>query len=254
MKYLKSFNSVQEQKQYMSNHWFTPYVYMFTNKTLDYEQKYIPIEYISSTQTGGQYIDLGCKLMENTDDIKLDIKFNIKGFGKGDDITAQSTLIASQPEVSPYPGFTLRKAGPAKDNRQYVSLCAKWQFENSRADSYNRYYSNILRSPWSNESYNSNTHSTINNIYERSFLLNNIPQSQCHNTNCHLFCALNSSYQPFRFVEADLYYLRFIKGGVIIRDLIPAINKEGIAGLYDKANKKFYQSEGDEEFVAGPSI
>ena len=40
--------------------------------------RYKPLEYISSTQTGGQYIDLGCKLLENTDDIEIDMKYNFK--------------------------------------------------------------------------------------------------------------------------------------------------------------------------------
>ena len=40
--------------------------------------RYTPLEYISSTQTGGQFIDLGCKLMENTDDIEIGDKVIIK--------------------------------------------------------------------------------------------------------------------------------------------------------------------------------
>ena len=143
MKYLKSFNSVQEQKQYMSNHWFTPYVHMFTNKTLDYEQKYIPVEYISSTETGGQYIDLGCHLMENTDDIKINIKFNIRGTGKSSSgNSTQSTLIACQPEVNPYPGFVLRRFS---DNAYYIHLQTKWQFTNSvKRSTENKYDSKCL--------------------------------------------------------------------------------------------------------------
>lgn len=256
MKYIKKFQDNTTLDTYKKSNFVTPHIYLDNNlNTVKYMEEYQQLEYISSTQTGGQYIDLGCKLMENTNDIKLDIKFNIKGFGKGDDITAQSTLIASQPEVSPYPGFTLRKAGPAKDNnRQYVSLCAKWQFENSRADLNNRYYSNMLRFPWSNEYYNPNNHSTVNNIYERSFLLNNIPNSQINNFSCHLFCALNSSNNPFRYVEADLYYLKFTKGGQVIRNLIPVkkVSTNEI-GLYDIENDHLYVSQGDDPFVAGPN-
>ena len=43
------------------------------------------LEYINSTATGCQHINLGCRLMENTDDIRIDIKFKIDG--KGGDIT-----------------------------------------------------------------------------------------------------------------------------------------------------------------------
>lgn len=96
--------------------------------------KYRKLSYISSTQNGGQYIDLGCKLMENTDDIRMYIKFNIKGFGKNDNSDAQSTLIASQPEVSPYPGFVLRKTYRVSNYSylQFIECSAKWNFENSK--------------------------------------------------------------------------------------------------------------------------
>ena len=65
------------------------------------------VEYISSTYSGHQYIDLGCYLMSNTDDIQIDIKFNIKG--KGFEVDKQATLINQQTDTSPYPGFVLRQ-------------------------------------------------------------------------------------------------------------------------------------------------
>ena len=220
-----------------------------------YRKKYTRLEYISSTQTGGQYIDLGCKLMENTDDIKIDIKFNIKGYGKGDNIDSQSTLIASQPEVSPYPGFVLRKTGRANtySNYQFITFTAKWSFENStKENNVNRWYANNLRGPLHNEILDLSFQKTINNVYEETILLNNIPSEQCHNMNCHLFCALDSSNVPFRFVDADLYYLRFTKGDQVIRDLIPVKDVNGHIGLYDNITDKFYTSQGDDSFVAGP--
>lgn len=215
--------------------------------------EYTELNYISSTQTGGQYIDLGCKLMENTDDIQMYIKFNIKGNGK--DSNGQSTLIASQPEVNPYPGFVLRKTSNNTSyyNYQFIDCSAKWSFENS-TKSGNKYYANALRGPLNDEALdNTNTiHKQIGNIYEETVLFNNIPQAQCHNMNCHLFCALNSSNNPFRFIEADLYYLKFIKGGIIIRDLIPAKrNSDNEIGLYDLENNVFYTSQGTDPFVAG---
>lgn len=216
--------------------------------------KYRKLSYISSTQNGGQYIDLGCKLMENTDDIRMYIKFNIKGFGKNDNSDAQSTLIASQPEVSPYPGFVLRKTYRVSNYSylQFIECSAKWNFENSKQGG-NKYFANVLRGPMSNENLDTtNTlHKRIGRIYEETILFNNIPQDQCHNMNCHLFCALDSSYNPFRFVEADLYYLKFIKGGQVIRDLIPVEDTTtGDVGLYDQQNDVFYKSQGDDPFVA----
>jgi len=259
MKYIKKFNDKAQLETYKKSNFVSPHVYLDSNlNTVKFMQEYKQLEYISSTKTGGQYIDLGCKLMENTDDILMYIKFNIKGNGK--DNNGQSTLIVSQPEVTPYPGFVLRKTGNdvSYNNYQFIDCSAKWSFENStKTNGSNKYYANALRGPLNYESLDTtNTiHKRIGNIYEETVLFNNIPQNQCHNMNCHLFCAVASSNQPFRYVEADLYYLRFIKGGQVVRNLIPvkkvATNE---IGLYDMENDHLYVSQGDDPFVAGPII
>ena len=83
MKYLKKFQNNTTLKTYKKFNFITPHVYLDSNlNTVKYMEEYQQLEYISSTQTGGQYIDLGCHLMENTDDIQIDIKFNIRGVGK----------------------------------------------------------------------------------------------------------------------------------------------------------------------------
>jgi hypothetical protein len=80
-------------------------------------------------------------------------------------------------------------------------------------------------------------------IYEFSETLNNIPASQVNNCTCTLFCALDSSNNPFRFCEADLYYLKFTKGNTVVRDLIPAKrSSDNEIGLYDIQNDVFYAS------------
>ena len=141
MKHLKKFNSQDILKNYSDDNWVSPHIYLDgSNKSLDYEEKYTPVEYIRSTQTGGQYIDLGCKLMENTDDIKIDIKFNIKGRGLNSD-KAQSALICSQLENNGYPGFILRYQNSNSD--RYLQLQAKWNFTNSYMAN-NKYTSKYL--------------------------------------------------------------------------------------------------------------
>ena len=121
MKYIKKFNNEAQLETYKKSNFISPHVYLNSNlNTVKYMEEYQQLEYISSTKTGGQYIDLCCKLMENTDDIQMYIKFNIKGNGK--DNNGQSTLIASQPEVNPYPGFVLRKTSndTAHNNYQFI--------------------------------------------------------------------------------------------------------------------------------------
>ena len=68
--------------------------------------------------------------------------------------------------------------------------------------------------------------------------------------NTHLFCALNSSNQPFRFSEVDVYYMKIYKGNTLIRSLWPVRRKSDNAiGLYDVVNDNLYVSQGDDPFV-----
>ena len=243
MKYIKKFQDNATLETYKKSNFVAPHIYLDSNlRTVKYMQEYQQLEYISSTKTGGQYIDLGYHLLENTDDIQMDIKFNIKDRGLNS-ANQQGTLIGSQPEVSPYPGFVLRYAYANEKRR--LQLQAKWSFTGS-VHSNGKYFSKYL-------SQDDNS-SPDNIIYEFSETLNNIPASQVNNCTCTLFCALDGSNNPFRYVEADLYYLKFTKGGQVIRNLIPvkkvATNE---IGLYDMENDHLYISQGNDPFVAGPN-
>lgn len=249
MKYIKKFQDNTALETYKKSNFVSPHIYLDSNlNTVKFMQEYQQLEYISSTSTGGQYIDLGCHLMENTDDIQIDIKFNIKGEGKssaglGND-TRLGTLIGSQPEKSPWPGFILRRKASTDGT---LHLQAKWPFTNSQNNK-GKYESKYL-------SYSGNSTRTWQTIYEFTEILDNIPASQVNNCTCTLFCAYNESNVPFRFCKADLYYLKFTKGGQVIRNLIPvkkvATNE---IGLYDMENDYLYVSQGDDPFVAGPII
>ena len=250
VKYLKKFQSSGDLNNQNLLNFESPHIYSIDNSTnIDYEDRFEQLEYISSTSTGGQYIDLGCKLMENTDDIQIDMKFNFKGHGK--DGKQQSTFIASQPETSPYPGFTCRIG--AHNMETGIEFVLKWFISDEltpRVDGNRYYYKKFSGASASNviikNSYETNT------IIEESILLTDIPQAQCHNMNTHLFCALNSSGQPFRFSEVDVYYMRIYKGGTLLRSLWPVRRKSDNAiGLYDSVNDYLYISQGDQPFV-GP--
>ena len=248
MNNLKVFNSYSNMITYKNNNFVSPHVYFESyTKQFHYMRKYQLLDYISSTATGGQYIDLGCKLMENTDDIRIDVKFNFKGHGKTG--KQQSTFICSQPETSPYPGFTCRIG--AHDIETSIEFVLKWFISNEltpRVDG-NRYFYNKFCGATSGNININNSYET-NTIIEESILLTNIPQEQCHNMNTYLFCALNSSGQPFRFSEVDLYYMKIYKGGVLIRNLFPVRQKSNNAiGLYDIITDHLYESRGDEPFI-----
>ena len=245
MKYIKKFQDNTALDSYKKSNFVTPHIYLDSNlNTVKFMQEYKQLEYISSTKTGGQYIDLGCKLMENTDDIQIDIKFNIKDRGLNSS-NQQGALICSQPEVSPYPGFVLRYKNATSD--RHLQLQTKWNFTGCTFNT-GKGQSKYL-------TVDGGGAKTDNNIYEFTEILDNIPSSQVNDCTCTLFCAYNGSNVPFRFCEADLYYLKFTKGGQVIRNLIPVkkVSTNEI-GLYDMENDHLYISQGDDPFVAGPTI
>jgi len=285
MKHIKKFNNGDLLDSYKKSNFVTPHLYFnHKEKTFDYMAKYIKLEYISSTQTGGQYIDLGCNLFENTDDIQIDIKFNIKGGGKdyndssAVNQTKPSVLIACVSESDPYYGFVVRKAdigtsGSINDN--YVTMYTKWQISNSvyvtangDANNKKKYYPTYLAGNAANMIGCEQT--PTNQIYEKSLIIDNL--SSCTTAqlnsmkllNTYMFATycdapanIGSQYrgQMWRFSESDLYYCKIIKGGQVIRDLIP-VKKASTneVGLYDLEHNKFYTSQGDNPFVAGPII
>lgn len=53
------------------------------------------------------------------------------------------------------------------------------------------------------------------------------------------------------FAKIKIYSCRIYDNGTIIRDYIPALRSDGIAGLYDAVNDTFYASKGSGNFVAG---
>lgn len=256
MNNLKVFNSYSDLITYKNNNFVSPHVYFESDtKKIHYMRKYQLLDYISSTATGGQYIDLGCKLMENTDDIRIDMKFNFKGHGKTG--VQQSTFICSQPETSPYPGFTCRiLAYDATDTNNVVTFNTKWlcsEYWGTYVDKGTTRYGCIYfssKNSAGNPVITGGSFTNLNNVYEYSILLDNIPQDQCNNMNTHLFCALNSSGQPSRFSEVDVYYMKIYKGGILIRNLFPVRQKSNnTIGLYDTITDHLYESQGDEPFI-----
>ena len=241
MLYVRKFDNGTDRERYLKTNFISPHLFLNSeNKNISYLPKFKRLSYISSTKTGGQYIDLGCHLLENTDDIRIDIKFNIKDRGLNSS-SQQGALLCSQTEVNPYPGFVLRYQN--QTSARSLHLQAKWNFTESWYQS-NRGLSKYLTY--------SNNSKLDNNIYEFSETLDKMPSSQVNDCTCTLFCALDGNNNPFRYVEADLYYLRLLKGNNVVRNLIPVQRMfDNEVGLWDLENQVFYASQGNEHFVAG---
>ena len=263
MKHLRKFNNILDCNS-NSNTNIVPYIYFISDGTIDSNDIYInnynnsfsqytELEYINSTASGGQHINLGCRLMENTDDIRIDIKFKIDG--KGNDVGngTRAHLLSSNIEVSPYPGFLIRYTDGT------IEVCTKWEFTNSVSYSFSgvtSYFPPNYCSPDAVNAIGEGVFTTpIAETIEETFIFNNIPDSQLSDTTTMLFCGLNGSNEPFRHINAKIYYLKITKGNNVIRDLIPVRRiSDSKIGLYDKKYGIFYESQSDTPFEAGPEL
>ena len=178
---------------------------------------YTNVDYIASTNTGGQYIDLGLKMYE-TSPVSFNIGMTFKCIGYGKDNVAYSTLLNAMKEISPYPGMNIRMQ---TDKKNYVQ------------DSFRIH------------SISPNTKSTI------SITKNNL-NTRTHDVNTTLFCAYDESGNPFRFTEAQIYKCQIkLNSDDFVRDLWPCLNPDNVPGLYDIANNVFYSSMSDTPFIYG---
>ena len=269
MKHLKKFSDIQDCNNNRNTN-ITPFVYFISDGTVDSNDVYInnftntdseeyflthytELEYINSTATGCQHINLGCRLMENTDDIRIDIKFKIDG--KGGDITGlakQAHLLTCNIDISPYPGFLIRYADGD------IEVATKWEF--TGAVSYTPVGSVTSYFPPNYCTADAATHNNltttkISETIEETFIFDNIPDNQLSDATTMLFCGLNSSNNPFRHVNAKIYYLKITKGNNVVRDLIPVRRiSDSKIGLYDKKYGIFYESQSNYPFEAGPEL
>ena len=68
----------------------------------------------------------------------------------------------------------------------------------------------------------------------------------------YLFTWNNANVADTRKFKGKVYNFKIYDNNVLIRDMIPVLDKNGIACMYDKVNKEFYYNQGAGEFIAGP--
>lgn len=192
---------------------------------------YTELEYISSTQSNGEYIDLNIKLYETLNtDYDIALKFNIKGNGK--DSNSQGTLFNCQdPNNNPWPGTFIR-INQSKVRGRYIGGSSK---DNDFANLNTITELPVQTSPNKN----------VKNI-------NNNNKTHLYGTS--LFCAfMDTSNTPSRCVYADLYYFKLFVNGTLVRDLIPCKDNNNVVGMYDVVNNTFYTTPRG-AFIAGPEV
>ena len=201
---------------------------------------YTELEYIESTSTGGQYIDLDIKLYETLNAwYDIAIKYNVSGAGKNPE---QPTLFGCQTQSSPWPGTFIRMNQDSSTNTigRYIGGTRK---DNTLGNNNTDIELPVQTAPNRN----------VTN-------LNN--GGQTHNWGTSLFCAFSdASGTPFRFIAAKLYYFKLFSKtsgtsqGTLIRDMMPCKrNSDNAIGLLDKVNNVFYTNPSGDAFVAGPVV
>lgn len=177
---------------------------------------YTQLEYIESTADGSQYIDLNLQ-MWNAEPITYEIDMKINLIGNGSDNNNQCVVLGANEEISPYPGFAIRRqnSGVSQNRNPYAAYGSMGQ---------------------------------VITIHQRQENLS-VPS---HTRSTTLFAGLNSSGQPFRYSHARIYYCKLKTSGESwLRDLIPCLNPQGKAGLYDIVNGVFYTSPNGVDFEYG---
>lgn len=183
---------------------------------------YTQLEYIESTATGGQYIETNLNMWSVMPvEYEVDMGVNILGLGK--DNHKQAVLLSNNYEVQPYPGFIIRKS--ANNNR----------IEQNKLPNVTSY---------GNLGQYLEIHQAQSNINDTA-----------HTVTVSLFCGKDASGTPFRYSHTRLYYCRLrANSPTWQRDFVPCLNDEGVAGLFDLVEKKFYSSPNGVAFVAGNEI
>lgn len=196
---------------------------------------YTQVEYIQSTSTGSQYIDLDI-LLYDTLNKNYDIAIKFLVAGNGSDNNNQSTMFGCQDNTgSPWPGTFIRR-----DSSNYVAK-GRYIGDNGKDVTLGTFGSVIelpVQTPPNKNVYNYNN------------------SGKTHNWGTSLFCAFNSEDKTVvhRFISATLYYFKLFVEGVLVRNMIPCISPNNIVGLFDAAGRKFYSSPNGAAFVAGPVV
>ena len=194
---------------------------------------YTELEYIASTKTGGQYIDLNILLYDVLNK-NYDIAMKFRAIGAGQDNTTQGTIFGCQDNTgSPWPGTFIRVSSSSMVGR-YIGGSDK---------------DNTLGAVGSDIELTEKT-PPAKNVYN----YNN--SGKTHTWGTSLFCVFNNQDKTarIRYIEARLYYFKLFVEGALVRDMIPCINPNNVVGLYDTVNNVFYSSPNGASFVAGPTV
>lgn len=191
---------------------------------------YTELEYISSSNGGNQYIDLGIKLYDTLNkNYDIAIKFIVSSTNS----ESQATIFNCQdPNNNPWPGTYIRRSGTNVIGR-YIGGGSK-----------------------------DNTLGSLGSVIELPVQTppnKNVTNLNNNNSTQQYGAGLFSSFSdtnntPQRYCNGTIYYFKLFVEGVLVRDMVPCKNPNNVVGMYDLANDVFYSSPNGNAFVAGPAV
>jgi hypothetical protein len=198
-----------------------------TNTNSSILQEYQEVEYIEST--GTQWIDLNVKA-DSTTIITTDIQYS--------------------------------KIDNEFDNGYFASNNSRLDFgiyQNKWFFFYGSSYNWIYQTQ-SDFDADTNRHNIIYSLPNRTMQIDNIivqPKYTCplqtvDGENLHLF---NRNGVVPANIFAKLYHFKMTKNNSLVRDMVPCYRKsDGVIGLYDKVEGKFYTNQGTGTFLKGEDV
>lgn len=189
-------------------------------ETVGVATKYTKLEYIEST--GTQYVDTGFKPNQNTK-MHLDVAFlsavgnNVAGVRNSSSDTINRFGIISFSSASKIGAFF------RDSSIQAISY-------NTSRHSYELSKSGLIVD---GTSYGSSNNGTFACTYPITL------------------GAWNNGEGGISYNNSKIYGCKIYDNGILVRDYIPALRSDGIAGLYDEVNDTFTASSGSGNFIAG---
>ena len=191
-------------------------------ETVGVSEKYVKLEYIEST--GTQYIDTGFKMNQNT---RVVMKV------KATSISANAWAFEGRTSTS----------SASKGVFFYYSSNKLWNVDYN-GSSTRKSISGVAATDMLDIDYNKNV-CTINEVS-----VTHTAATFQSSYNLTLLAA-NTAGTVAGYLNARLYSCQIYDNETLIRDYIPAMNSDGVAGLYDAVNDTFYVSGSADNFVAG---
>jgi hypothetical protein len=188
---------------------------------------YTPIEYIEST--GTQYIDTGITDVTDSE------------FG----IVVQQTQI-----ISGLPAIVAARAGNSYKTVFGYSSSHAYAFYTQCSSSFIKVGKADLEK---------HTLKVINTSNNQELTVDNTTVSGSYHitqdkTYSLYICADHTASGAVNFTRQRVYSFYAKKNGVLIQDLIPVLDGNGVACMYDKVSHQFFYNGGTGNFIAGPEI